>query len=466
MNRPLLSTFQGKTSSGAVLDFVVANRATTQIVVSFVGSVLAGFNAYTATKMLNLSTRVHLLDRPLSLNQISFIRAISTDENLHSDYGTLLAYNHTELGYLTTVSCFANTSSDFHLELMQEGKNENGIPYIYYAIGAFPHNDKGQDDFFAVTGVYGDENIAAVAAKRYRGRSVIMITSGSNYPELNQTQCEVSLVPTVFSVIIDTANKTINVTPLYAINTSDSTASTFDPTGGLALTAINQINGLGMISTSLHTSIVGDALMSNIKAARLNPLLSDHDDFAAIGDSFSAITDEILQFVASSQFFVPQPYPGDSSTVDAHLTIKAVRLGDLKYVVGTFGVCAALLLAVLFEACRTKFWKWLPLWDFMDTKSLILSSAVAGTDILAALCRTRDIERMDWTGGYQISWDGNIPQPVPDVRLKLRRKRLNGVAVERMMESKGSKNDEATSAEDRSVKVTAVSLWPCDTRPM
>jgi hypothetical protein len=50
----------------------------------------------------------------------------------------LLPYNYTEPGYLTTVTRFHNTSSNWHLEEIQAGKPGNSIPYIYYAVGYFP----------------------------------------------------------------------------------------------------------------------------------------------------------------------------------------------------------------------------------------------------------------------------------------------------------------------------------------
>ncbi|MCJ1457922.1 hypothetical protein MMC28_008291 [Mycoblastus sanguinarius] len=74
----LVTTVKDKSSTGPLLSFVLNNRATTQIVVSIVSAVLDCLNVYTVTKLLNLATRIHLLRQSLSLDMITFIRAIST----------------------------------------------------------------------------------------------------------------------------------------------------------------------------------------------------------------------------------------------------------------------------------------------------------------------------------------------------------------------------------------------------
>lgn len=113
-----------------------------------------------------------------------------------------------------TISCFHNTPSDFHLELVQKGKDGNGNPYIYYAIGAFPHAQEGAVDFFAVAALSGDNSIATAAAKHYGNRSLIMVAAASSYVELNGTQYGVSFTPTSFTVEVDVIGKLINVSPM------------------------------------------------------------------------------------------------------------------------------------------------------------------------------------------------------------------------------------------------------------
>lgn len=64
------------TSTGALLDFVSVNRATTQIIVSILASTLASLNVYTITTLLNFATRIHLVGKPISLNMLELLSAI------------------------------------------------------------------------------------------------------------------------------------------------------------------------------------------------------------------------------------------------------------------------------------------------------------------------------------------------------------------------------------------------------
>ena len=191
----------------------------------------------------------------------------------------------------------------------------------------------------------GDNNTAVVAAKRYTDRNVILLTAGSEYVELNGTQCEVSFEPILFTVAVDVANKLISVLPLNSTKSTSSASPLFDPTTGLAGTAINQINSLAMVSTTLYTPAVVDALTVNINATTTNTS-SSPTAFSAMADSFSVMLDDILLFIGSSKFFVPNGGAGDFSTVDA----QAFQLREAKYVFTTFGICVVLLAAVVAEA--------------------------------------------------------------------------------------------------------------------
>ena len=396
------------------------------------------------------------------------------DENLYGGHNNfnLLSYNYTEPGYLTHVTCFYNASSTFHLKEIQAGKVDNGIPYIYYAIGLFPNavSDQGAD-FFSVVSVNGNADIAVVAAKRYQSRNVILVTAGSNYIDLNSTQCEVSLALTMFTVSVDVVNKFVSVLPLITIMTAGFTSPSFDPTSGLTDTVMNQINGLGMISTSLYISVVSNALMTNIKAATTNITNTSFTypptAFAAMADSFSVMIDDILLFVASSQFYVPNASGGDFFTVDAHLTVQAIRLGEAEYVITTFIMCVVLLAAVMIEACRTRGWRWLPRWDFMNTACLALASAVTGEDLVGEMCRGQEGGRIEWTGGDLSSWGkgrgqgvrkGDGQDEVPGFRLRLGRK------VFRATPAQQARDGDGNAKGGQEVQLATVSLRTSDAK--
>lgn len=286
----------------------------------------------------------------------------------------------------------------------------------------------------------------------------------------------------MFTVHVDVKNKLISVLPTDATKEGEAGAPSFDPTAGLATTVINQINGLGMISTTLYTSVIGNALMSNIRAAIDNannsPSSSSFSSrslpssspttLVAVADSFSAMLDSLLVFIGSSQFFVPASGGGDFTTVQAQLTVRAVRIGDAKYVFMTFSMCVALLVAVAAEACRTRGWRYLPRWDFADTTDLVLASAIAGEDVVGEMCQGVRKKETQWTGGEFDSssgekengkrgnhLNGDKRNGSSGFRLRL------GKKVSRIIQtqSKGEENHATNATEGPAVELTAISLW-------
>jgi len=143
-----------------------------------------------------------------------------------------------------------------------------------------------------------------------------------------------------------------------------------------------------MIATSSYVSVIGDTLMANIDAS------SGQDKNIALANSFAAIIDEILGFVAGSQLILAR----DHTSVDVTLTVEALELGAQRYIYGCFTMCSVLLLALIVEAARTKMWKSLPALDFLDFKSIIMASAVSGPEFQASVWGRRLRRRSTWTG--------------------------------------------------------------------
>ena len=65
-------------STGSLLSFATDDRATVQIIVSVLSSILSTLNVYTVTRLLGFATRVHLVRRSLSLDKLRLVSAITT----------------------------------------------------------------------------------------------------------------------------------------------------------------------------------------------------------------------------------------------------------------------------------------------------------------------------------------------------------------------------------------------------
>jgi len=210
---------------------------------------------------------------------------------------------------------------------------------------------------------------------------MISLSAGDFYRKLNTTECLITYTPDVFSVYVDAVNKTIKTMPR-------GEKVTFDSDGVLRYTVTTQVNVLGMIATSSYVSVIGDALMANIDAS------SGQDKNIALANSFTAIIDEILGFVAGSQLILAR----DQTSVDVTLTVEALELGAQRYIYGCFTMCLVLLLALVIEAARTKMWRSLPALDFLDFKTIIMASAVSGPELQASVWGHRLRRRSTWTG--------------------------------------------------------------------
>lgn len=412
------------------------------------------------------------------------------DDNLDGDDSRydIVQYNYTEPGYLTNVNCFFNESMEFSLTTVDTDSSGSGNPNVYSAEGYFPYGDRSEYmDHFAVVGMGSSDMIAVMSAKTYANHHTILITAGSDYAALDQMQCELDFTPTLFDVVVSTTDKFITVTPNNEANSSSPSSTPFDPTDGLIATTINQLNTIGMTSPTLYTSTFGDALLTNInRTSRANarsapsdptPKPSNETIHAAISGSLSAMADDILLFVAASQFYLPNNGKGDFATVPAQLTVRAVRVGDMKYVIAAFAMCAALFGITAAEAIRTRWWRWLPKWDLTDPADWLLASAVAGEDVVGEVCRMEggralhadvpkggvnkgggQAERLDQI--FSERWmDGGRDQAL-GVRLKLGKKVVGVVAADDQQGGMGGGEggDYASLRGNREVRLAAVGL--------
>ena len=319
-------------------------------------------------------------------------------------------------------------------------------------MGVFPNNPTRELDYFSVTGLSKDSDIAVVAVKRYADRNVILITSGVNYVTLNKTQCEVTFMPAMFNVHVDVVKKLISVK--FSSNETEHAPLFFDSAAGIAVIPMNQINVFGMISTTLYVSVFGEAFLFNIKAFTSDdyPPLSNSKIYSAIADSFHSMLNGIFVFMGSSQFFVSH----DFTTVDTRLTVRAVRIEDPKYVFASFCICDVLLAALAVEACRTQLWRRLPRWDFVDTKDLVLASAVAGHDMVSEMYQKAKSGEMQWTSGKIDSWSSKwVKKNTPSFDLRLGKKVVN--STQDWKEGDELRHNDAT--ENREIRLIALSLW-------
>ncbi|KAM0803359.1 hypothetical protein BDR22DRAFT_801662 [Usnea florida] len=299
-------------------------------------------------------------------------------------------YHYLEDGYLSNVNCIKNSTSAFAIDLEETSVGADPIS-VYSASGTLPNEPPGVFEYYPIVSWHDDySEILAWAARSINGRSTIAIASGrQNYTNFNQTQCEVNFTPTTFNVSVDPIVKTLQVFAVPNISATD-----IDPTGNLTANVINSLNLLSRMSGTLYQPILGEALSLNtINMARR---LSSQDPSSSnegsevtntnittlgVAASFTAMIDDILVAYGASQVINAKDTIPSSVTG----TVKAVRVGESPYTVIVFCLNAVILVALGFEAVRTRYWIQLTKFDPLDIKSIIVSASAGGGELAKML---------------------------------------------------------------------------------
>jgi len=289
-------------------------------------------------------------------------------------------YTYTEHGYNSSVKCIYNSSSKWTHYMIQQGKDPNGIPGIFYAIGYLPNSNLSVDPPFYSIISWGDKGLDVVAYQSddNMGRFLYAFTAGQNYPSLEKMQCEVFFMPCEYNVVVSLPGN-ITVTPAAQCGGTD--VMDVDPTRLLRRKIVGELSWLPRVSTSLYRSLVGDAFVSNIQ----NFNISHHGDpnattLLAVGMSLKTAIDDTFAAISSYQVITNSTTP-----VIVNTTIKVLYFGDAWAIYAVLALSVFLLFTTAEEAVRTRFWAELPLFDFVDIKTCIVGAALGSSTLIKSI---------------------------------------------------------------------------------
>ena len=298
-------------------------------------------------------------------------------------------YVYFEKGYQSNVSCTRNSSSAWTI---QQGPvlDDSTYPNMYLAIGHLPNTANGTPDFYYTLGLDTtlDSTIVALLGRTANGRSVVAIAVGETagpYTSLQNIQCEVTFTPMNFSVNVNTNELVITVTPVGPADDIDPTSSITGPGQGvLVQETMMSLTQVSMINTDSYTSIVGDALLSevaNVAVATNTPLDGTAAVMTGMARAFESMIDDILGAYSSAQLMIAgSDRPETSRTAtDVSAAINAVRIGNKEYIYTILAVNGLLILLFAAETIRTRRWHNLPAFDSQDVKSVIVGSYIGST---------------------------------------------------------------------------------------
>lgn len=257
-------------------------------------------------------------------------------------------------------------------------------------------------------------------------------SQGGNYLTLNQTQCTVTFIPTLFDISVNLSTSVITVQRAGPAPDMDPTArpdTTFTAwrchslpdtlaslenltigcgnytahgqpgLGNIATRALRQLNDLSVLDTSLHTSSLGEMFLSLIQNEILYydnttryqdwNITDFSSDFSSpdttrnasineysIEQGLKSLIDDSLLAFASAQLVLH--YEDSSTVTTGSLTVGAVLVGTRGYVYSLFAFNLLLVLILIEEMFRTRCWANLPLFDYNDLKCVIIASSMGG----------------------------------------------------------------------------------------
>jgi hypothetical protein len=117
------------------------------------------------------------------------------------------------------------------------------------------------------------------------------------------------------------------------------------------------------------------------------PLDEREGTLAGLENSVTAMIDDILGLYPSSQLMIAN----DTKTAPVFITLNAFQIGEGRYIIAITVFNAFLILVVIVEAIRTRGWKTLVDFNYMDPRYLVIGSSRGGQELAkAVLVQTTD----------------------------------------------------------------------------
>jgi hypothetical protein len=259
--------------------------------------------------------------------------------------------------------------------------------------------------------------VMSVANSETSPRKYVAITAGSAYKSLDDTQCAIDFIPMLFNVSVGLAGRNISVEPVG--QTAD-----FNPLRNLTRTVVRQYSDITATQTNFYTSLVGNAFIASIAGWNISHPNSDADatTLAGLEQAFLAMTDAMLVAYGSAQLVV-----GDlSQSTQALVHVNAIRFGTPIYIYTIFTINAMVVMAFGAEALRTRGWRKLITFDYLDSRKLILGASTGGRGIFDAVSQMKKSAKRDvghilvrmgnQDGIVMIEYAGMTREPVSDVK--------------------------------------------------
>lgn len=282
----------------------------------------------------------------------------------------LLSYTYNETGYRTKVACEINATAA--LNFTERAQVENAA--IWNVMGSLPNSISSES--YPVMAWHRDSLnetsvLAWVGVSNNRSDShMIGVVASQIYGDFNNIQSAVEFEPTLFNAVVNSTEQTINVS---VVDIPRHEIADIVTTGHLRRNTIWSVNLLSRMSTSLYVSVLGEALTHNLQTVSAFQNITHNDPAHAAAESFNAMLDDILGIYAGSQL-VLAGRSGGQATTDIRGEFSALLIGQPPYQYAVLGINTVLLLLILSEGLRTRWWRDLPCFDTLDFDTVVDSA--------------------------------------------------------------------------------------------
>lgn len=178
--------------------------------------------------------------------------------------------------------------------------------------------------------------------------------------------CTIEFTPMTFCTNVSKVGQSITVTHLERIEDFDQTGNITDAIM-LDLDPVSRTSSSSLTFTSLYY-----AISTNLQAAKVAYNVSNDTAWElSLQDAIVEVADDLLTYQG---ILVASRRDGESVPQSLHRHFTAIKIGQTEYHIAQLVINIVLCIIYLYEASRTRYWKHLPDFNFLDIKALTLAA--------------------------------------------------------------------------------------------
>lgn len=287
------------------------------------------------------------------------------------------SYTYNETGFQTTTKCIYNETSTFFLE--QLFTPHDWALQVFDATGSTPD---GQTAMGAAAGLVAADvvTVASSVSTDFHGTHYVVFATGrgreGKYGRLSNVQCEVTFQPMEFTISVNVIGLSITVDILEP---APVPANAHERT----LRAVRSLGDLGGIfATTQWTSVIGNVFINNIanvEAADVEAAddIGNSSSLRGVADAVTSIIDNVFGADSAAQLMIQN----NTNRTSVRAKSDAIKFGSPAYIYPVLLVNLLICLVHVIELIRTRGWNHSTSFDFMDIKSVIISTSTGGSAI-------------------------------------------------------------------------------------